>query len=145
MNPDSYTAGEEVQLYSATRLGYVFNSWCTDSSVNAKYKIAEITPDMTGDIVLYAKWVYAKYAIRFEGNGADNEDDENVMPDMVNCKYKTSYVLPKNAYIREGYTFAGWNTEKDGTGVMYMDEASVKNLSSENGTVVKLYAQWKEE
>ncbi len=145
LNPETYIAGEKVVLYPATKPGCVLYSWYLKSSMDYTCKITAISPDMTGDITLYAKWVYAKYAIRFEGHGADNEDDENVMPDMVNCKYNTSYVLPKNTYIREGYTFIGWNTKKDGTGVTYKDEAAVKNLSSENGTVVKLYAQWKED
>jgi len=57
--------------------------------------------------------------------------------------------LNLNGYVREGYTFTGWNTRPDGTGTAYQDGAAIKNLSAydyrqdpERGTVT-LYAQWK--
>ncbi len=56
--------------------------------------------------------------------------------------------LSKNVYRRNGYTFAGWNTEPDGSGTNYEDCAEILNLSlynfeddNERGTVT-LYAKW---
>ncbi|MGN0401884.1 MAG: InlB B-repeat-containing protein [Acetatifactor sp.] len=56
--------------------------------------------------------------------------------------------LNLNSYELTGYTFAGWNTRPDGSGVAYEDGAEIRNLSTENydkdggsGEVI-LYAQW---
>ena len=55
--------------------------------------------------------------------------------DMVN---DTATALSANTFTRTGYTFQGWNTKADGTGISYADKASIK-LSSD----MTLYAQWK--
>ena len=56
--------------------------------------------------------------------------------------------LNPNTYTRIGWTFIGWNTEADGSGTYYEDEAEILNLcdgdynvDEEAGTVV-LYALW---
>lgn len=62
--------------------------------------------------------------------------------------------LTKNTYIRIGYEFVGWNTEPDGSGLDYEDEAEIYNLSlsdwknedswtKEDQGTVNLYAQWR--
>lgn len=57
--------------------------------------------------------------------------------------------LTKNSYSRTGYEFLGWNTESDGSGIWYEDEAEICNLTTydcfEDGLLgrVVLYAQWK--
>ena len=48
--------------------------------------------------------------------------------------------LPKNTFTKEGYNFAGWNTQADGSGNAYSDEQSI--VLSEN---LDLYAQWEED
>lgn len=57
--------------------------------------------------------------------------------------------LNPNAYTRAGWSFVGWNTESDGSGVFYADEEEICNLCEEDyhedetaGTVT-LYAVWK--
>ncbi len=45
--------------------------------------------------------------------------------------------LAENALTREGYTFAGWNTEQDGSGTAYADGADFDFSSDET-----LFAQW---
>ena len=47
-------------------------------------------------------------------------------------------------YVLPGYGFTGWNTKADGSGTAYADEGAVKNLATEQGAVVALYAQWEE-
>lgn len=48
--------------------------------------------------------------------------------------------LTKNAFTYEGFSFKGWNTAKNGTGVTYADGAVI--TLTEN---ITLYAQWKDE
>ena len=64
------------------------------------------------------------------------------MADSTSMKYGTEYTLRANTFQRNGYIFAGWATAKEGE-VVYQDKARVKNLSSTNGAVKILYAQWK--
>ena len=56
--------------------------------------------------------------------------------------YDTAQNITTNGYIKEGYSFTGWNTNSDGTGTSYTDGQSVSNLTAENNGTVNLYAQW---
>ena len=49
--------------------------------------------------------------------------------------------LSANGYSLPGYDFTGWNTEADGSGTPYADEAEVENLT-DAGDTVTLFAQW---
>jgi uncharacterized repeat protein (TIGR02543 family) len=50
--------------------------------------------------------------------------------------------LNANAFAVDGYTFIGWNTKKDGSGIACSDEA-VADLDVEENAVLNLYAQWR--
>ena len=56
--------------------------------------------------------------------------------------YDAEKALTKNAFSKKNYTFVGWNTKADGSGKTYSDGVNIKNLASENGAVITLYAQW---
>ena len=45
--------------------------------------------------------------------------------------------LNANMFLRDGYTFSHWNTQKNGSGIRYENEQSFNFLSN-----LKLYAQW---
>ena len=50
--------------------------------------------------------------------------------------------LYPNKFVRDGYTFTGWNTKEDGTGDSYTNEQLVNELTTDAGGVVDLFAQW---
>ncbi len=54
--------------------------------------------------------------------------------------YGQSGKLETNSFTREGYSFTGWNTKADGSGISYGDGATVTP-----GGDLELYAQWKAE
>lgn len=62
-------------------------------------------------------------------------------------KTRTPTVLNKNTFVREDYTFTGWNNYADGNGKAYSDGATI-NTTDEGlrldgeGTLITLYAQW---
>ena len=56
--------------------------------------------------------------------------------------YDEPQALAANAFTREGYTFAGWNTKADLSGTSFEDKLSVENLTTVNGETVYLYAMW---
>ncbi len=76
------------------------------------------------------------YTVKFDPNGGTGamEDEAMVVEDTS--------ALPANSFKRDGYRFAGWNTEADGTGTAYEDKASVKDIGAKDSNVT-LYAQWK--
>ena len=61
---------------------------------------------------------------------------------MTDLYYSVTYTLNANGYKKTGYTFTGWNLNSSGTSTSYTDEQSFKNLTTEDGDTVTLYAQW---
>lgn len=55
--------------------------------------------------------------------------------------YNEAKALTANTYTKIGYTFAGWNSESDGTGDVYSNRQSVVNITV-NGGLIQLFAQW---
>jgi len=78
------------------------------------------------------------YSINFNGNKATSGS----MSSMTNLSASKTYTLSANQFKRKGYTFKGWNTKADGSGKSYANGASVTGLSTTDGAVVTLYAQW---
>ncbi len=78
------------------------------------------------------------YFVRFNANGG-----EGIMNDEMFI-YGVEKSLPANQFKRGGYAFAGWATSPDGEKV-YDDKQQILNLSILSGTVINLYATWKEE
>lgn len=57
--------------------------------------------------------------------------------------YDTSAQLLKNTFKKSGYTFSGWNTKTDGSGIQFKDEDYILPIISDpHGETVTLYAQW---
>ena len=77
-----------------------------------------------------------QYTVTFDangGNGTMSDQSTNVVPELI---------LETNSFTRDGYSFVGWNTEADGSGASYGEQAYV-NLA-ELGKSITLYAQWLE-
>ena len=89
------------------------------------------------DITVNAVYTANEYTVVFNANGGAGS-----MPNQT-MRYDTFANLSANTYAYAGHTFAGWNTQADGTGTSYADGENVKNLA-ESGEVT-LYAQWNEE
>ena len=68
---------------------------------------------------------------------AQNGADTNSLPQSE--LLDSTKALWKNIMTRAGYTFSGWNTKADGTGIAYADRALYKFPEP----YVTLYAQWK--
>ena len=50
--------------------------------------------------------------------------------------------LTANTFTRTDYVFTGWNTEPDGSGTSYSNQANYTAPASEDNKIVVLYAQW---
>lgn len=106
------------------RKGYIFDSW--DKSIGATYENTSIT----------ARWRAIEYDIVFDANGGKGD-----MP-AQHMVYDKDVRLSKNIFTSSDSTWQRWTTKPDGSGSLYGDEESVRNLSDVNGAKVKLYARW---
>lgn len=86
------------------------------------------------DVELLGTWAFAKYAtLAYDGNGA-----ESGSVDGAEGAPGSAVGVAENGFSREGWRFAGWNTEPDGSGTAY-DPADPLTLPQGATT---LYAQW---
>lgn len=134
-------APEELRDVGFTRTGYLFSGWNTkaDGTGDAyedKATVVNLAFEDRTTVTLYAQWTPINYTIAFDG-----VDGVGTM-DPIQMVYDVPQKLPANEFYVEGYPFRGWNTEKDGSGIGYADEASVSNLTAEDGGTVTLYAQY---
>ena len=98
----------------------------------------DFTAKVENDLTLTAHWAANTYTVHFDANGGSGE-----MADM-NLTYDGDYAtLTAFGFTApEGKAFKNWNTADDGSGASYDNEEWVRNLTTENGATVTLYAQW---
>ena len=136
----TYDQSKALTANGFTREGYTFAGWTTnaDGSGNSYSNGQQVKNLATsGTVTLYAKWTANTYTISYNGNGNTGGSTAS-----STHTYNEEKALTANGFTRTGYSFAGWNTNANGSGKFYADKASVKNLSSTNGDTVTLYAQW---
>ena len=92
--------GTVLTLPTPTKDGYGFGGWYTDQNCTKRFT-ANTMP--AGNTTLYAKWNIGEYTLTFDTDGGSV-----IAP--ISQKYGTAVTAPENP-IKEGYTFAGWDTE----------------------------------
>ena len=116
----------------AQREGYRFDGWYTDAEFNNPYTFGVVTHNIT----LYAKWTKVDA-------GAPDESVYYVTVDLnyIGAEITSQAVVAGNSAqkpadpAREGYTFRGWYTTKDGAeGTQYAFGAVTENVT--------VYAVW---
>lgn len=75
--------------------------------------------------------------ICYHGNG---DDGTGSMDDQQAISNSTANLIASN-FSRQGYGFAGWNTESDGTGTTYGPNETI-NTGDLSGLGMDLYAKW---
>ena len=84
------------------------------------------------------RYVPNKYKVVYVSNGG------NGTVDAQNATYDEALALKTGKKLsRPGYTLTGWNTKANGKGDAFKPGEKTKNMTSEDGGEVKLYAQWK--
>ena len=114
-----------------SRTGYTFDGWNDQQNGQGTDYTDGQSYDFTADVTLFAQWtsLSAARTVTFSPNGGSGT--------MAEQSYEGTANLSPNTLTREGYTFAGWNTEQDGNGTAYADGASFDFSSDET-----LFAQW---
>lgn len=118
----------------AARTGYTFNGW-KNGEDDYDFDAA-----VTSDLNLTAKWNPITYTVQFDKN---SQEASGVMADM-NLTYDGDWtaLTAFDFTVPDGKAFKNWNTAADGSGDSYDNEQFVRNLTTENGATVTLYAQW---
>ena len=74
--------------------------------------------------------------INFNANGGEGTMNAQTF------EHSVAQALSANSFTRQGYTFAGWNTESNGSGTTYADKAFATFTPKNDGDSITLYAQW---
>ena len=131
INPSIGFEGQALQVPSVPQIdGYNFKGWYSDEQLSVPFTF-ETFP--AANINVYAAFEGINYTISFDSNGGKKNMED------IPAVYGTTLV-PENSFEKDGYTFKCWNTEKDGSGTDYYKNS--KNLTTVEGKVVTLYAQW---
>ena len=130
------TTNHKLGLYETENQEFYSN--IGTGEFNTEYITNNTNNTTSSNHTIYAIWQPNTYNIVFDKN--DNDAIGTMSNQTVD--YDKTVNLNANTYIKEGYTFAGWNTQANGQGTAYLDEASVSNLTSTNNGNVTLYAQW---
>ena len=127
-----------VSATTPTREGYSFTGWNTaaDGSGTDYAAGSSYTLPASGTDTLYAQWDPNTVTLAYDangGSGAPGDQSGDAFSDVT-----VSATTP----TREGYSFTGWNTAADGTGVDYPAGSSYTLPASGTDT---LYAQWNQQ
>ena len=125
-------------LVNPTKTGYTFNGW-TGSNGNVPQSTITITSGTTGNKSYIANFSPISYTIHFDSNGGTGTMNDQVF------YYDTAGTLHTNSYTKSGYRFVSWTTNSNGTGSRYYDGDSINNITTVDGDIITLYAQWEED
>jgi uncharacterized repeat protein (TIGR02543 family) len=137
--PDAQTAtagltGSITLPYGSgfSRTGYTFDGWNTLANGTGTNYDAGASYPLTGNITLYARWVYT---VTFRLNGGSG-----ATPATEKVPAGSSITLPREGlFYRAGYSLSVWSTTDSGTGT----GTSYSPGSSYTPTAnVTLYARW---
>ena len=138
-----FVSGESqyLNMNCFVRNGYTFAGWNTKSNgYGISYRDQQLLMT-TSDMTLYAQWNYVgggttdpavqTYTVTFNSNDGTNKEYTQIF-----VKGEAQY-LNVNCFVRNGYTFTGWNTSAGGNGTSYTDKKLITIYSDKT-----LYAQW---
>ena len=119
------------------RTGFTWLGWNENAEGSGKnFALGEKYTFSAADTTLYARWKINSYQITYIGNG----NKYGRVPQIKTQEFDTTVIVaaPSSVFTRRGYTFAGWNTEKDGSGNTFKVGDSFKLGASD----ITLFANW---
>lgn len=120
------------------------NGWNAQENGQGKDYADGATLTPTESMTLYAKWTASNYThkvtITFNANTGTNSATKT---QVIGSYTSTAFggKLDANTFTLDGWTFRGWNTERNGSGTAYTNEQEV-TFTSASGDTLTLYAQW---
>ncbi|MBR1891242.1 MAG: uL15 family ribosomal protein [Clostridia bacterium] len=107
--PTQHTYGTATNLKSATKTGYTFGGWFTNSNCTGTAVTSLGATAYTANITLYAKWTSNKYTVTLDDNGGSGG------PGSVEIYFDSNFapIIEAQLPTKEGYTFAGYYDEQN--------------------------------
>mgnify|MGYP004460485397 CR=1 FL=1 len=170
VNNVTATSGALIDLHSTysglgtpTKTGYKFLGWYTvrakgdtiaDGSTVANFGTASFDDTLDRDVDIYAHWDPISYTVRYNGNGSTGGSTGNSVHIYDEAKNLAANGFYRKFDVNLDYcngketetltatsSFLGWATSENGNKV-YEDKQIVKNLTTEDGKIIDLYAKW---
>lgn len=150
LDANTYYEGDEITVnfgYTPTKTGYIFKGWKCGNTTYTEQSEEKTVVAGKDNLVFEAVWAPIIYTVTFDAN---NEKAALEVND-IKADYGIRITLPKiytegsnkNATAPEGYSFAGWSTQKGSTIVDYKaGETITESLSEQDGSTITLYAVW---
>ena len=134
--PTTYNIEQEVELPIPTRVGYVFDGWCTNADLTGTVYTKVIPVGTSGNLTLYPKWKEAEYNFRFVSVDGLVEEISLKTGDVID-------IVPARpaSGVLDGYMFIGWSTVE---GSATADFATVVPPMADTSRTIFLYAVWVE-
>ncbi|MDE7430989.1 MAG: InlB B-repeat-containing protein [Lachnospiraceae bacterium] len=141
-NPETFTRKQSFNLKDAVcDEGYKFIGWYLNPEYNGEI-ITSVKKGTRSDLELYGRVTPITYSIKYVSNKPEPVLEVIGVMNDSRHQYDTSSRLSVNEYEIFGWHFTEWNTNADGSGVSYANLEQVLNLSSIQGDIISLYAQW---
>ena len=152
----AYSVGvfDGTAIDNPTRTGYVFASWKCDANGSTYNSGDSLNWSFAKNIKFTAQWTPITYTVEYNPNGgsgstAPSTHTYDVAKNLTACGFTNGATVtydfnggtgnPNSATVSA--SFAGWAISPD-VEPIYSNGQSVKNLTSENGGTVTLYAKW---
>ena len=132
-NPKEYHYGDNTELLPVEAEGFIFNGWCSDSTL--KNKITAIPADSYGDITIHADFTEKTYSITYVlgGNGVDAAQ---VVNRNTTIRTTTEQISLEDAQVLSTeYEFDGWYLDPE-----YTEE--IEYIRAYTTGNITLYAKW---
>ena len=143
IDKETYNQGHQVTVQNnngnLVKAGYTFTGWNTQADGKGTHYAENATfPMGTANVILYAEWtVNPTYQVQYDGNGATG--GQVPQDNKAYAENEMVIVQSNNGNLmRTGYAFKGWNTQADGKGISYAENATLP-IGKAN---VTLYAEW---
>jgi len=146
-NPKTYTydmtKDKAITLNIPEKKGYVFEGYFevdpnSNQFTGEEIPVTEIGVGEIGDRTFYAKWRPVSYTIILNSDGTDGAEKKEIP-----CEYDQIITFEGNELEKAGYTLTAFTTKENGTGTKYTVGKNYKNLLTEDGKEINLYANWK--
>ncbi|MBA2938903.1 InlB B-repeat-containing protein [Paenibacillus sp. CGMCC 1.16610] len=116
----------------ATKTGYTFMEWNTVANGTGETYTNHTWYHTAEDSILYARWLANQYTLHFDAQGGEVDVSEKIV----------TYVAPVGVLpvpTRSEHIFIGWNTNQDGSGILYTNSTNYDAASD-----MRLYAIWRD-
>ena len=137
--PTKHTYGTATTLKTATKTGYTFGGWFTNSGCTGSAVTSLGETAYTANITLYAKWTANTYTVTLDQEGAAVKGDTE-----AEATYDAA--LPKLKQVptaQNGYAFMGYWDAKNGAGKQYYNADGTSAANWDKAANATLYAYFK--